>query len=126
MEVIITRRYKGNQAKDKYTFAGGGNKTTVNNTTINNVGSTYPEPDIFNFENTANPKILDYLTTYFPTYGRYPRLMLIVYQDSLENDDSENELVQYTPPKFNIVDGDLISIEYDLQQEMSGKIIINK
>lgn len=132
MDVTVTRRYKGkqyDQISSRYT-GGVGTAPAVPplNAPPGETIITYPEPAIFYFVDDDMPTIREWSTLYFPTYGRYPRFILIVDQDSLEHDGSENELVQYMVPKMIVVDDVLISVEYDLTGlgPVSGKIIINK
>lgn len=89
---------------------------------------TYPEPVIFYFKDTDTPVISNFDTLYVPIYGRHPRFTLIVYEDSLESDDSENEIVKYIEPKLTVVDDVITTVTYYLGGLgiVSGYIVINK
>jgi len=131
IEVIITSRYKGLKPELKSTviFSGGvGAVIPVPpvNAPPGVVVIPYPEPFVFEFNDTDTPELINFDTLYAPTYGRNPRFTLIFYQASVEGGESENELVQYIPPKITIVDNVITNVKYELGGSVSGKIIINK
>lgn len=137
INVTITRQYKGTEyGKVAPPIYVGGNGAAqvippVNSPPENVVVIPYPEPAEFAFVNTSLPTIPNFNLTYSPTYGRNPRFTLIVIEGSIEgaeDSESENELVQYIPPKLTIVDDEITTVSFELSGlgNVSGKIIINK
>ena len=134
MDVIVTRKYRGTPV---YNYAvGTGAAIPIQPPNVPPINIPYPDPAVFNFQENNNPIIENYNTLYFPLYGRHPRFTLLIYEDSLpeqeEGFESENEIQFYTTPKLIVVDDVLIQVEYDLsgvgteEKKVSGKIIINK
>lgn len=135
IEVTVLRRYKGlkyEQNQPAYGFAvNSGSAVPVppqNSPPGTDVAIPYPDPAIFYFENTANPSIVNFDTLYVPTYDRHPRFTLVILEDVIESDSSDNEIIKYIEPKLTVVDDIITQVDYDLSGLglMSGYIVINK
>lgn len=75
---------------------------------------------IIEFAATAEPAIEDYDTVYAPSFGQYPKMVLLIY------DDDGNEMEsQSVPVRFKTA-GQITRIAWDLGGEFSGKIILYK
>jgi len=133
MDVIVTRRYKGKIPSYNYA-AGTGSAVAIPPPNVPPAPGMipYPDPAVYNFQDTDNPIILNFDTLYAPVYGRNPRFTLLIYEDSLPEQESgfesENEITYYIAPKIIVVDDIITQVEYDLSGVgvVSGKIIINK
>ena len=125
VDITVTKRYRGKSYKDERAQFQFGSKITVYVSGEAWIPPepvpTVPVPDlVIEFSETNAPTVSDYNTLYQPTYGRYPKLMLVVY------DEDYNELESIAKPIRTVLENALTTITWDLPEVCSGKIIISK
>lgn len=131
MDVYIKRTYrggKGGEVSPGADYNYNSVNTVVNQqyteksaqiATINQI----VEPAVLFFSETDQPSVEDYDLYYAGTYGQHPKVMLLVFDD-----DMNEQEVQQVPKRYK-TDNVLMRIawdEYPLPEVCSGKIVIFK
>lgn len=131
MDVYISRSYRGGKGGQlppgaDYNY---NSVNTIINQQYSEKAAQIPtvnqnvEPAVIYFSETDQPSIENYDVDYAGIYGQHPKVMLLVFDDDL----NEQEILQV--PKRYKTDNVLMRIawdEYPLPEVCSGKIIIYK
>lgn len=119
MDINVTKQWKNTDTVSGKSSTYITQASATTNTT-KDVVIPFPDSVELQFHFTNAPSVENYNIDYAPVYGKYPKILLLIY------DDNDDLLEADQRPKRIMTDGLLTGFIWDLPVEMSGLIIISK